>query len=93
MDAVQSIQPSPETRRPAAKARMYPAPFALERFFAQHEFTARYLLSASDCQGLAMADLVAGADPDLRSRWETLSPGLHRVAGTAGAAGGDGRHV
>ena len=42
---------------------MLPEPFKLERFFAQHEFSARHLLSTSDCQGLAMADLVAGAAP------------------------------
>src|SRR5215216_2684648 len=28
------------------------APFALERYFAQYEFSARYLLSSSDCDGL-----------------------------------------
>lgn len=42
---------------------MLPAPFALERFFARHEFSARYLLSASNCQGLAMSDLLAASDP------------------------------
>lgn len=60
---------------------MYPAPFALERFFAQHEFSARYLLSASDCQGPSMAELVAGTDPDLRHRWETLTLGYTESQG------------
>ncbi len=60
---------------------MHPAPFALERFFARHEFSARYLLSASDCQGLAMADLVAGADDELRRRWETLTLGYTESQG------------
>jgi aspartate/methionine/tyrosine aminotransferase len=60
---------------------MYPAPFALERFFARHEFSARYLLSASDCQGPAMADLVAGAGPGLRRRWETLTLGYTESQG------------
>ena len=60
---------------------MYPAPFALERFFARHEFSARYLLSASDCQGPAMADLVAGAEPGLRRRWETLTLGYTESQG------------
>ena len=45
----------------------YPAPFALERFFARHEFSARFLLSASDCQGPVMAELLAGADPAFAS--------------------------
>jgi aspartate/methionine/tyrosine aminotransferase len=60
---------------------MFPAPFALERFFARHEFSARYLLSASDCQGPAMADLVAGADADLRTRWEELRLGYTESQG------------
>ncbi len=60
---------------------MNPAPFALERFFARHEFSARYLLSTSDCQGLAMADLVAGADEDLRARWENLRLGYTESQG------------
>ena len=62
---------------------MYPAPFALERFFARYEFSARYLLSASDCQGPAMAELLAAADDELRARWENLTARLHRVAGPA----------
>ena len=52
---------------------MYPAPFALERYFARREFSARYLLSASDCQGPAMAELVAMTDDDLRARWRPYS--------------------
>ena len=31
------------------------APFKLERYFAQYEFKARYLLSASDCESLTLA--------------------------------------
>ena len=60
---------------------MFPAPFALERFFAQHEFSARHLLSTSDCQGLAMADLLAGAEHDLRARWNDLHPGYTESQG------------
>jgi|WetSurMetagenome_2_1015567.scaffolds.fasta_scaffold185571_2 aspartate/methionine/tyrosine aminotransferase len=60
---------------------MYPAPFALERFFARHEFSARYLLSASDCQGPGMAGLVAGADGELRARWEGLGLGYTESQG------------
>ncbi len=76
---------------------MYPSPFLLERFFARHEFSARYLLSASDCQGPSMAQLVAGADDDLRARWDDLhlgyteSQGLpelrEEIAGLYGAVG------
>jgi aspartate/methionine/tyrosine aminotransferase len=60
---------------------MFPTPFALERFFARHEFSARYLLSTSDCEGLAMSDLVAGADPELRARWERLRLGYTESQG------------
>lgn len=60
---------------------MYPSPFLLERFFARHEFSARYLLSASDCQGPSMAELVAGADDDLRARWEDLRLGYTESQG------------
>jgi aspartate/methionine/tyrosine aminotransferase len=34
-------------------------PFALERFFARHEFSARYLLCSSDCESLPVRDLLA----------------------------------
>jgi aspartate/methionine/tyrosine aminotransferase len=60
---------------------MFPEPFALERFFAQHEFSARHLLSTSDCQGLAMADLPAGAEDDLRARWDDLHLGYTESQG------------
>ena len=34
-------------------------PFALERFFARHEFEAKYLLCASDCESMRVDDLLA----------------------------------
>ena len=34
------------------------APFTLERYFAKHEFSAKYLLASSDCEALDMADRV-----------------------------------
>lgn len=60
---------------------MRPAPFALERFFARHEFNARYLLSTSDCQGLLMSELIAGADAGLRARWDGLRLGYTESQG------------
>ena len=60
---------------------MYPAPFALERYFARREFSARYLLSASDCQGPAMAELVAMTDDALRARWANLQLGYTESQG------------
>jgi hypothetical protein len=38
---------------------MRPAPFLLERYFADREFSAPWLLSASDCETLAVGDLLA----------------------------------
>lgn len=34
-------------------------PFELERYFARYEFNARYLLCSSDCESLAVQDLLA----------------------------------
>ncbi len=47
-------------------------PFKLERFFARHEFTAKYHLCASDCEALSISELLAfepGAEQQLRSVW------------------------
>jgi aspartate/methionine/tyrosine aminotransferase len=37
---------------------MKPRPFLLERYFALHEFTTRYLLCASDCETLTIQELL-----------------------------------
>jgi len=55
-------------------------PFNLERFFAQYEFSAPYLLCASDCESMSLADLLAlepGAEDAFRQVWlgYTESPG------------------
>jgi aspartate/methionine/tyrosine aminotransferase len=34
-------------------------PFALERFFSKHEFSARYMLCASDCESMPVGELLA----------------------------------
>jgi aspartate/methionine/tyrosine aminotransferase len=60
---------------------MRPEPFALERFFARHEFSARHLLSTSDCQGLDLADLLALADVDALRRWRGLTLGYTESQG------------
>src|SRR5262245_35670686 len=57
------------------------APFALERYFAAHEFSAPHLLSSSDCDGLALNDLVRNADPSSREAWEQLRLGYTESAG------------
>jgi len=58
----------------------HPAPFKLERYFAQYEFSARYLLSSSDCESLAVQDVLAleaGAAEAFQQHWlgYTESPG------------------
>jgi len=35
------------------------APFKLERFYSEHEFTAKYLLCSSDCETFSIADLLS----------------------------------
>ncbi len=47
-------------------------PFKLERYFALYEFSVKYLLSASDCDGLHMSELLQMASPESLDRWQTL---------------------
>ena len=47
-------------------------PFKLERYFARYEFNTQYLLCSSDCQSLAVEDLLAlepGAAERLNKHW------------------------
>ena len=57
------------------------APFALERYFAKYEFSARYLLSCSDCEPLAMPELLAMADAETTRLWEHLKLGYTESPG------------
>jgi len=56
-------------------------PFELERYFARYEFSARYLLSSSDCEAVAMQDLLEMADDSTRSLWEKLKLGYTESPG------------
>ena len=56
-------------------------PFGLERFFAQHEFNVDYLLSASDCESLSLAELLDRADLDGRQLWQSLGLGYTESQG------------
>jgi aspartate/methionine/tyrosine aminotransferase len=56
-------------------------PFALERYFARHEFTARYLLSSSDCEALSMSELLGMADEESLRLWDTLKLGYTESQG------------
>jgi len=51
------------------------APFQLERYFAKYEFSARYLLSSSDCESLSMQELLGMADAEMKDMWEQLKLG------------------
>jgi aspartate/methionine/tyrosine aminotransferase len=56
-------------------------PFALERYFDRHEFSARYLLSCSDCEPFSLARLLELADDESRQLWRDLSLGYTQTAG------------
>lgn len=47
-------------------------PFALERYFAKYEFSAKYLLSSSDCSGLLQSELLSWADAETKQLWDSL---------------------
>jgi aspartate/methionine/tyrosine aminotransferase len=56
-------------------------PFQLERYFARYEFNVKHLLSASDCESLSLAELLALAAPEHRQRWDTLRLGYTESQG------------
>ena len=56
-------------------------PFALERYFAKHEFSAKYLLSSSDCESLTLKDLLSMADEDGLEMWGNLQLGYTESQG------------
>jgi len=56
----------------ASGASMSLRPFALERYFARHEFSARHLLGSSDPEAMSVADLLAfepDAEAALKNVW------------------------
>ncbi len=63
------------------------APFKLERYFAQYEFTTKYLLCSSDCESMSIAELLAlepGANERFSGHWlgyteSTGSPALREA--------------
>ena len=56
-------------------------PFELERYFARYEFSARYLLSSSDCEPLALKTLLGMADDHHRRMWDELTLGYTESQG------------
>lgn len=47
-------------------------PFELERYFAKHEFTAKHLLSCSDCEPLHLSEVLKMADEESLKLWKNL---------------------
>jgi aspartate/methionine/tyrosine aminotransferase len=56
-------------------------PFALERYFAEHEFTAELLLCSSDVEAYGMRELLALADDETRALWDGLVLGYTETPG------------
>jgi aspartate/methionine/tyrosine aminotransferase len=59
---------------------MQPPPFLLERFFAAHEFTSRYLLSSSDCEAWTIEELLA-FEPEAEKAFKELWLGYTESTG------------
>jgi len=47
-------------------------PFQLERYFAKYEFTAKHLLSCSDCEPLYLNEVLEMADTESLALWQNL---------------------
>ncbi len=56
--------------------------FKLERYFAKYEFTAKYLLSSSDCDGYSLDYILSLATPDEQKLWNNLRFGYTESSGS-----------
>ncbi|MGV8946842.1 MAG: aminotransferase class I/II-fold pyridoxal phosphate-dependent enzyme [Lutibacter sp.] len=56
--------------------------FAVERYFAKYEFTAKYMLSSSDCDGFSMKYVLDLASDDEKNDWENLKLGYTETLGS-----------
>lgn len=57
--------------------------FKLERYFAKHEFSAKYLLSSSDCDGVSVSSVLSFADNEELRQWNNLTLGYTESAGSS----------
>lgn len=57
-------------------------PFVLERYFAKHEFTAKYMLSSSDCDGFPMNYILEQASAQEMELWNSLTLGYTEGPGS-----------
>ncbi|MBN2777017.1 MAG: aminotransferase class I/II-fold pyridoxal phosphate-dependent enzyme [Bacteroidales bacterium] len=51
---------------------MHIKPFKLERYFAKYEFSTKYLISSSDCDGYSLDYILACANSTERELWDNL---------------------
>ncbi|MBE6228999.1 MAG: aminotransferase class I/II-fold pyridoxal phosphate-dependent enzyme [Bacteroidales bacterium] len=58
------------------------SPFILEQYFAKHEFTARYMLSSSDCDGFPMEYILEHATEKELEMWKNLTLGYTEGMGS-----------
>lgn len=58
------------------------APFKLEQYFAKHEFTAKYMLSSSDCDGFPMKYILEQASAEELKMWEEITLGYTEGLGS-----------
>jgi aspartate/methionine/tyrosine aminotransferase len=56
--------------------------FKVERYFAKYEFTAKYLLSSSDCDGYGMNYVLNLASATEKEQWENLKLGYTETLGS-----------
>lgn len=56
-------------------------PFRLERYFAQHEFSAEFLLCASDCESVQIGNLLA-LEPGAQEKLHALTLGYTETQGS-----------
>jgi aspartate/methionine/tyrosine aminotransferase len=55
--------------------------FSIERYFAKYEFTAKYLLSSSDCDGYSMQSILDMASAEDKESWDQLKLGYTETKG------------
>lgn len=58
------------------------SPFILEQYFAKHEFTAKYMLSSSDCDGFPMEYILQQATEEELALWNNLKLGYTEGMGS-----------
>ena len=56
-------------------------PFALERYFAEHEFSCKVSACSSDTEAISLNDVLALMDPPTRRLWDEQSMGYTEVKG------------